>query len=330
MGPLLQELVGAVGMVNDERVGAQSREPFSARAVVVTGANSGVGFATCLALARAGAHVVMACRNMAKAEAARADLLAEVPTASVTLLELDVSEPKSIDAFSERLSSEVGAIDVLVNNAGVVGNPFSQNSAGYEMQLATNYLGPFALTGRLLPLFDLDAPGRIVNVGSLAHRFARLDLDDLNLEEPDYNAWKSYARSKLALTSFTMELQRRLTRIRSRVVTLAAHPGFAATEIGKNNPALDRESGIGAWMNRWIEPLIPTAEQAARSIIHAATSQDAGGGDYWGPRGFFEIGGRPGRARVNRAAYDTDLGERLWSVSERMTGVAYLTDDTSR
>ena len=294
------------------------------RIAVITGANAGLGFQTALQLARLGTHVVMACRSVDRGGKAESALLAEVPDARTTVIQVDVSEPESIQEFGRRFAEEVGELDVLVNNAGIVGIPLARNSVGHELQLATNYLGPFAMTGTLLPFFRRDALGRIVNVGSLAHRLAKLEVDDLNWESRAYNEWRAYARSKLALLAFTMELDRRLRQRRSAISALSAHPGFAATDIGKNSPALMPKSTVGRWFNEKVETLIPRAADAAAPILHAATADDTRGGDYYGPTGFLEIGGRIGRARLNPIARDRELGRRLWATSEEMTGIRYL------
>ena len=293
---------------------------------VITGANAGLGYQTASTLARAGTTVVMACRSLERARQAQSELLAQVPAARTEILALDVSEPGSIRDFGRELAERCGGLDLLINNAGIVGVPLARNSVGHELQLATNYLGAFSLTGLLLPLFRKDVPARIVNVGSLGHRLGRLDLDDLNWERTPYDAWKAYFRSKLALLGFTMELDRRLRRSGSNVVAVGAHPGFAATEIGKNNAALTPRSALGRWIIDKLGALIPPAAEASRPILHAACDGGVGGGDYYGPSGFLEIRGRTGRARVAAAARDVDVGRRLWTLSETMTGVRYLSD----
>jgi NAD(P)-dependent dehydrogenase (short-subunit alcohol dehydrogenase family) len=297
------------------------------RTVVITGANAGLGFQTASTLARMGARVVMACRNLEKARKARSDLLAEVQDAEATILPLDVADPTSIRDFGRELADRTDGLDVLINNAGVVALPLTRNRVGHEMQLVTNYLGAFELTGTLLPLFRSGVPARIVNVGSLAHRFAKLDLDDLNWEKTPYSQWKAYARSKLAMVTFTMELNRRLQQRGSPILALGAHPGFAATDIGRHSSLLTPRNPVGRWFNRTMEKLlVPTAAQASMSIVHAACSPDARGGDYFGPTGFQEIRGEPGVARVNPIAKDVELGRRLWAASESMTGVRYLSE----
>jgi len=292
---------------------------------VVTGANAGLGFQTALELARAGATVVMGCRSAERARKAQLDLLAQLPDARTVLIPLDVSEPTSIQDFGRRFADLCDGLDILINNAGVVAVPLSRNSVGHEMHLATNYLGAFALTGVLLPLIRDRA--RIVNVGSLAHRVSTLDLSDVNWERTQYNEWKAYSRSKVALLSFTMELNRRLRQSGSTALALGAHPGFAATEVGKkNSSALTPTNAFSKWLNEKIAPLIPLPAEASAPILHAARDGGVRGGEYFGPTGYLEIRGSPGTARVNPIVRDVEIGRRLWSLSESMTGVRYLSD----
>ena len=292
---------------------------------VVTGANAGLGYQTALELARTGATVVMACRSVERARKAQSDLLAQLPAARTTIIPLDLSEPESIEEFGRQLSDRCGPLDLLINNAGIVGVPMSRNRLGHEMQLATNYLGAFSLTGTLLPLFRKDAEARVVNVGSLAHRLGKLDLDDLNWEKTPYDPWKAYSRSKVAMLSFTMELNRRLGRSGSRIIALGAHPGFAATEVAKNSPALTPRNGFIRWIYEKIGALIPAAK-ASGPIVHAARGDRVSGGDYYGPSGLLEVRGKTGRARLNPIARDVEIGRRLWTLSESMTGIRYLSD----
>lgn len=294
------------------------------KVAVITGANAGLGYQTAIQLARAGATVVMACRSVERGGRAQGQLQAEVPAARTVLMQLDVSEPASIAAFGREFNNRFERLDLLVNNAGIVGIPLARNSAGHELQLATNYLGAFALTGTLLPFCSGDGPVRIVNVGSLSHRFAKLDLDDINWETTPYGPMRAYARSKLALLSFTMELNRRLFETDSNISALAAHPGFAATEIGKDNNLMNPQNPLGKWFNSKMEALIPSAAEAARSILFAACDESAQGGEYYGPGGWLEIGGEPDRARLNKTARDCAVGKRLWTLSEALTGASYL------
>jgi NAD(P)-dependent dehydrogenase (short-subunit alcohol dehydrogenase family) len=298
----------------------------SPRTVVITGANAGLGFETSLALARTGAHVIMACRSKERAEQAQRDLLEAVPAAATTIVPLDVSEPESIRTFARELEERGERLDVLINNAGIVAVPLARNSVGHEMQLATNYLGAFALTGLLLPRFREGSEGRVVNVGSHANRLGKLPLDDLDWERTPYREFQAYARSKLALLSFTLELERRLRRSGSDVIAVGAHPGIAATEIRRHSPMLTATSFVGRCFEKLGEWVTPPASEACRSIVHAACDEGVRGGEYWGPRGLLEIGSVPAPARVNPVARDVELGRRLWSLSEAMTGVRYLSD----
>lgn len=296
------------------------------KVAVVTGANAGLGYEVALDLARRGDRVVMACRSLERAVPARERLLAEVPDAGVEIIQLDVSEPESIRRFSQDFSERFDRLDLLVNNAGIVGDALARNSQGYEMQLATNYLGAFALTGRLLPCFSADGPGRIVNVGSLGHRLGKLDLDDINWHRRPYKEMAAYCQSKLAVITFTLELDRRLRATGSRVMVLGAHPGFAATEIARKSRISNPNNRLGQWFTRKMETRVPTPAAAARPILYAACHAGVQGGDYYGPGGWLEIAGEPAPARVRAAARDVDLGRRLWQLSESLTGVAYLSD----
>jgi len=294
------------------------------KTVVVTGANAGIGFQTALHFARAGAHVVMACRNMAKAELAQHSIRNELPEASITALPLDVSELSSIREFARLFADQVGELDVLINNAGIVALPLTRTSAGHELQFATNYLGAFALTGLLLPFFRKDRDARIVNVGSLAHRFGKLNVDDLNWQESVYDQWKAYANSKVAALSHAFELNRRLRQNGSNIIALAAHPGFANTEMSQKSETLRPKTALRIWYVKQMTKIIPSAALAARSVIRAASADGVQGGEYYGPSGLFEIGGRPGKARVNPIAAQPELAGRLWTAAEALAGVRYL------
>lgn len=295
----------------------------SQKNAVVTGANSGLGFAIACALAERGYTVVMACRNLQKADAAHQQLLERVPGANAPVIQLDVSNLDSIASFGKTVSEQFGTLDLLVNNAGIVAMPFERNSRGHEIQFATNYLGAFALSGTLLPLLQKGDSPRIVNIGSLAHRFGKLVLDDLNWEKEEYNEWQGYARSKVAMLTFTLELDRRLKAANSTIKALAAHPGFANTNAG-NSPAVANKGPIRKKIQEWMTPLVPTADAAARAPVLAACGDNVQGGDYYGPRGLFEIGGKPGKAKLNPQCRDEQAAKQLWQISETMSGVRFL------
>lgn len=305
----------------------QNQKQVRKQTVVITGANAGIGFEAALDLAGRGARIVMACRSMDKAEQARKDLLQQSPEAEVDILKLDVSEPESVKAFAQRFADEVGTLDVLINNAGIVTPILSRNSLGHEMHLATNYLGAFAVTGLLLPFFNPDVPTRVVNVGSLAHRFGRFDFDDPNWDRNKYNNWKAYARSKIATASFTQELNRRLKKSGSKIIALGAHPGFAATDMGRKTGATSPKTAFGRWYQGKLEAwIVATPDRAVQPILHAANGNGVAGGDYYGPTGLFEIKGKTGKAKINPLAMDLEFGKRLWSASESLSGVRFLSD----
>jgi NAD(P)-dependent dehydrogenase (short-subunit alcohol dehydrogenase family) len=278
----------------------------SGRTAVVTGANSGLGEATARALAARGATVVLACRNTAKGEAAAARM-----TGTVSVRRLDLANLAAIREFAETLD---GPIDVLVNNAGVMAVPLARTSDGFEMQIGTNFLGHFALTGLLLPKIT----DRVVTVSSGAHRFGRIDLDDLNWERRRYRAWAAYGQSKLANLLFTYELLRRLTSVGSPVRSVAAHPGYAATELQSHTETLlDRVMWLG---NRIVAQ---SAEKGALPILYAATMPDVAGGSYYGPDGLNELWGYPTRVGSSKASRDVETAGRLWTCAENLTGVEF-------
>lgn len=296
----------------------------SERVALVTGANAGLGYQLARNLALKGTHVVMACRNLEKAHAALAELQAEQPAAKATVMQLDVSDLESIRAFAHDFERQVGTLDLLINNAGVLGIPLTRNRSGHELQLATNYLGAFALTGALLPHFRDGGPARIVNVGSLANRFGRIRLDNLNWNKGRYNRWLAYANSKAALLGFSLELNRRLQAIGSHVLALNAHPGYAATNIYKRLPLLNPQNRLGKWLIAKAEEIIPSANQASAAILHAAHAPNVQGGQYWGPGGFLEISGPVGPAKVNASIAGPQVGRSLWEWSEAATGIRFL------
>ena len=275
------------------------------RRVIVTGANSGLGAETARELARAGADVVLACRNVAKAEAAAATM-----SGAVEVRQLDLADLSSVRAFAQATES----VDVLVNNAGVMAVPHARTADGFEMQFGTNHLGHFALTGLLLPKIA----DRVVTLSSGAHRFGRIDLDDLNWERRRYRPWAAYGQAKLANLLFAMELNRRLAAVGSPVRSIAAHPGYAATDLQSHTGTpLDRVMGIG---NRFFAQ---SAANGALPSLYAATVPTLAGGSYVGPDGLGEMYGHPRLVGMTKAARDEQVAARLWERSEQLTGVRY-------
>jgi NAD(P)-dependent dehydrogenase (short-subunit alcohol dehydrogenase family) len=277
------------------------------RTAIVTGANSGIGRAAASALAGAGARVVLAVRTPEKGERAAAEMPGETE-----VRELDLSSLDSVRRFAAGWDG--GEIDLLINNAGVMVPPLSRTAEGFEMQFGTNHLGHFALTNLLLEQIG----GRVVNVSSTGHRMGRIDFDDLNWERRSYRAWSAYGQSKLANLLFTAELQRRLTEAGSPVLAMAAHPGYAATNLQFHS---------GKKLQDWVSHLSNAAfgqseEGGALPTLYAATA-DIPGNSFAGPGGFMEQRGPAKLVGRSSAAKDMDVARRLWEVSEELTGVAF-------
>ncbi|MGE0067522.1 MAG: oxidoreductase [Solirubrobacterales bacterium] len=290
----------------------------SGRTAVVTGANSGLGLASAEALAAAGATVVMACRDTGKADVVAEPMRGRHPNATVVVEPLDLADLDSVTAFAERFGSEHGALDLLINNAGVMAPPRRFTKDGFELQFGVNHLGHFALTGQLLEWMEGREDARVVTVSSAAHRVARISFDNLEGERR-YFRWAAYSQSKLANILFMAELERRLRAASSTVKSLAAHPGYAATNLQTAAPpALDRIFlGLG---NRL---LAQSAEMGALPQLYAATRPNLDGGLFIGPDGFEEARGHPKVVGIAGRGRDGAVADRLWRVSEELTGVRY-------
>ncbi|WP_375489089.1 oxidoreductase [uncultured Jatrophihabitans sp.] len=284
----------------------------SGRTFVVTGANSGLGEATARALAAHGARVVLACRNTDKGEAAAAGMSGDVRVRA-----LDLADLVSVRRFAEELTGEVGEIDVLVNNAGVMAVPEKRTADGFEMQFGTNFLGHYALTGLLLPAVR----DRVVTLSSIFHYVGRINLGDLNWQRRHYRRWGAYAQSKLADLMFAHELGRRLAERDSTVISSAAHPGYASTELQSHTESIqDRILGIGNTV------MAQDAEHGALPELYAATMPDVVNGAFYGPDGPGELRGHPHRVRSSKASRDPEVAAKLWERAREMTGVTVLAD----
>ncbi len=270
---------------------------------MVTGANSGLGAVIATELARAGANVIVACRDIAKGEHAAAAM-----PGRTEVRRLDLADLASVHEFAAGL----GEIAVLVNNAGVMATPKRQTKDGFELQIGTNHLGHFALTGLLLPRIT----DRVVTMSSVAHRAGRIDLQDLNWEHRRYRRWPAYGQSKLANLLFTYELQRQLSAAGSTRKSLAAHPGYAATNLQSHTDSIqDRLMGVA---NR---VLAQSAQMGALPALYAATVPELSGGSYIGPDGFLEQRGNPKIVKSNKRSHDEAVAASLWALSETLTGV---------
>ncbi|MGI5147734.1 oxidoreductase [Plantactinospora sp. CA-294935] len=287
------------------------------RVAVVTGANSGLGLVTATELARHGAHVVLAVRDTAAgAEAARRI------GGDVEVRELDLASLASVRAFAAKLAADHPAIDLLINNAGVVLlGPRRTSTDGFELQFATNMLGHFALTGLLLGNLAAAREARVVSLSSITHKNAHLDFDDLMFER-DYRAAAAYGRSKLATTSFGVELDRRLRVAGSPTVSVLAHPGLTRTNL---TPRAWEHRGRFGQLIAWLGLLATqSVAQGALPQLRAATEPGVRGGQFFGPSGLWETRGRVTEARLGREAADPAVGKRLWAAAQELTGVSYL------
>jgi NAD(P)-dependent dehydrogenase (short-subunit alcohol dehydrogenase family) len=282
------------------------------RAVVVTGANSGIGFETARMLAQRGAHVVLACRDPVKGEAAAQRIRLTDPKGSVTFAPLDLADLESVATFAGTFLSAGGGLDLLVNNAGVMVPPLGRTRQGFELQFGTNHLGHFALTGRLLPLLARTPGARVVVVSSMAQRQGQIDLGDLNWERRRYVAGAAYGQSKLANMMFALEFHRRAAG--SGPCVTAAHPGWTATDLGRTAGAAARFAGRLVGMK---------PRDGALPTVRAATDPAAESGSYWGPARLRGVHGPPERAAVPGCAKDNATAKRLWDESERLTGVRF-------
>lgn len=292
------------------------------KTVLITGANSGLGFEAAKLLAVRGARLILAVRNRDKGESAVDRICAVAPNLRYALLPLDLADLLSIGRFAENVRDAHSRLDVLVNNAGVMAIPRLSTADGFEMQFGINHLGHFALTGLLLPLL-LHTPGaRVVTVSSGAHIAGRINFDDLqNIDR--YSDWRAYGQSKLANLLFAYELQRRFVDVHARAMSLAVHPGYSDTNLQAVGPAMT-DSRMRLAVMRWANRVVAqSAAMGALPTVYAATSPHVQGGDYIGPDGPLGLHGFPRNAQSSPASHDAETARKLWEVSEELTGVVY-------
>ncbi|MGY4710773.1 SDR family NAD(P)-dependent oxidoreductase [Mycolicibacterium sp. CBM1] len=289
------------------------------RVAIVTGSNTGLGFDTARVLAERGARVVMAVRDTAKGDAAAAHIRSTAPGADVAVHKLDLGSLASVREAAAELGSTYPRVDLLINNAGVMYPPKQTTADGFELQFGTNHLGHFALTGLLLNnLLPVDG-SRVVVVASIAHTIrAKIDFDDLQWERRRYERVASYGQSKLANLMFAYELQRRLAAANAKTIAVAAHPGVSNTELirhvpGSSLPGVKLLAGL----------VLNSPELGALPTLRAATDPAVVGGQYYGPDGFREIRGYPKLVSSSSQSHDRNVQQRLWAVSEELTGVSY-------
>ncbi|MBR9998542.1 MAG: SDR family oxidoreductase [Cyclobacteriaceae bacterium] len=285
--------------------------------ILITGANSGLGFESAKALAGKGATVIMACRNLEKGEKARQQIREEIRGNDPDLRKLDLADLSSVEDFVSGIQSDYNRIDVLMNNAGIMATPYEKTKSGFEKQFGVNHLGHFALTGRLLNLLLKTPCSRVVNVSSMSSRRGKINFDNL-MGERSYKPWRAYGQSKLANLLFTFELQRRIDAHQADIIAVAAHPGISATNLHR---AMSVNESLKFIYDNLFKGLIPDAAKGALSQLYAATSPEAQPGGYYGPGGWFEAAGYPSVASVPAQAQDRETALRLWEISEKLTGV---------
>jgi NAD(P)-dependent dehydrogenase (short-subunit alcohol dehydrogenase family) len=322
------DTVGSIVPLMKTKWTAQNIPSQQGRRVLITGANSGIGFHTALELARRGAEVILPARTRDKANAAVAAIHREVPNAQVIPEVLDLADLSSIRAFAQRILTRYPqpALDLLINNAGVMAIPQRELTPdGYERQFATNYLGPFALTALLLRAVKPQPGSRIVIVSSSASNMGKIDFDNLQSERRYSPMWGAYAQSKLADSIFAIELQRRLTATHSPIIVTAAHPGYAITNLQTSGPGdMPFYHPMKIAMTVLKPILSHDAHHGALPTLFAATDPGATHGGYYGPSGFQELKGLPAPAKIAPAALNPAVAQRLWSISEQLTGVQFL------
>jgi NAD(P)-dependent dehydrogenase (short-subunit alcohol dehydrogenase family) len=296
--------------------------PLTGRVALVTGANSGLGFETTLGLARSGAQVVLACRDPARGADALDRLRREVPDAEAELVRLDLADLASIETFAMEFRATHHHLDLLVNNAGVMAIPRRQTADGFEMQFGTNHLGHFALTGRLIDLLLAAPAARVVTVSSMASIGSRIRFDDLQGSRR-YGRFSAYGQAKLANQLFALELDRRATAGGADLVSAAAHPGYAATNLQFVAPQMTG-SGLEEWVSRTGNTVFAqSAADGALPILYAATAPSVRGGQFFGPDRLFGMRGHPKQVTFMKAARNPETARHLWAVSEELTGVGF-------
>ncbi len=289
---------------------------------LVTGANSGLGYYTCLELARKGAHVVLAARNKDKGYAALDKIKSEIPEADLQVMKLDLANIESIKHFADAFIEEYEKLDILINNAGVMAIPLMRTSQGFEMQFGTNHLGHYALTALMFAFIDKTPGARIVNVSSLMHKFGTIHFDDLNWEK-SYSKWDAYSQSKLANLLFSIELDRRLRLADKQTSVMAAHPGYASTNLQTRGGEMEG-SKANVLANKFLNAVVAQpAWRGALPSLYAATCPEAVSGKFYGPSGLGGVRGYPREEKINPKLTSPDVAKRLWEESESLTCIHF-------
>ena len=286
----------------------------SGKVVVITGASSGLGKEAAKQLAGKNATLVLAVRNLKKAEDVKQEILSRYPQSDIKIKHLDLGNLSSIKQFAEEINKEFSHLDILINNAGVMMCPYSTTEDGFEIQMGTNHLGTYALTGHLMPLLKATRNSRVVVTSSIAHKQGNIDFSDLNWKKRNYKTSKAYGDSKIANLYFTYKLAEILREDTDAPTITAAHPGWTRTD-------LQRHSGVFQFLNNFFAQKV---EVGVTPTLRAATDPEARSGDYFGPSGFAEMNGYPVKVKSNALSHNTESANKLWDLSEELTGVKYL------
>ncbi|HUM88959.1 MAG TPA: oxidoreductase [Prolixibacteraceae bacterium] len=290
------------------------------KTIIVTGGNSGLGYESVKAFALKGATVVLACRNLAKGEKAKNEILKANPSGEIKVMQLDLASLASVEAFAKKFANEHKQLHVLLNNAGIMATPNVKTVDGFEAQLGTNYLGHYALTGHLLPLLKATSKSRVVNVSSLAHKGGKIDFNDLMFEKGrKFKPMRAYAQSKLANLLFAYQIQRFFEANNIDCIAVAAHPGGSNTRLAGH---LETNRFVEA-ISKIARGAMQPAAKGALPQIRASVDPNVKGGDYFGPHGLGELFGYPVLVKSNAASHNEENARKLWEVSEKLTGVKY-------
>lgn len=290
------------------------------RIALITGANAGLGLETTKWFAKKDMKVIMACRDLAKGETAKKAVLNEVPTAELELMQLDLASLDSIRSFAKEFLSKYDQLDLLVNNAGIMVPPLMRTKEGFEIQFGVNHLGHFLLTNLLLPIVTKTQNSRIVVLSSGAHRSGKIHFKDLNWEK-DYSKFAAYSQSKLANLMFALDLNQKLEASNHSTIAVAAHPGVARTSLGRHFNKI-----VYFLMLPLFYLITHSAKKGALPTVMAALDPNVKGGEYFGPQGRREMKGPPGKAVIESHALDVEVRNKLWTVSEELTGQKFDLD----
>ena len=283
------------------------------KTIIITGATSGLGKEATKVLASKNASIVMAVRNMKKAEKVVKEIQSEYSGSKIDIISLDLNSLESVSSFDKEFRNNYKKLHVLINNAGIMMCPYSKTKDGFEIQMGTNHLGHFALTGTLMPILVDTIDSRVVTTSSIAHRAGNIKFDDLNWEKRKYDTYRAYSDSKIANLYFTYELVRRFKDVKSAPVFMSSHPGWTKTE-------LDRHSGIASFLTNIIAQ---TVQMGTLPTLRAATEENTKPGDYYGPTGMMEMRGYPALVKSNKRSHNIEDAKKLWELSEQLTGVKY-------